>query len=147
FPKRYLVLFAILFLSAFVLTALLSTGTKTPLGRTFEPLFRWMGKGTKTADRILGKVLPVDQIDEKVLGDAIRARSTYGFQSSGPEQAYVQSLVDEITSKSKKPYDYTAYIAPGSPNAFALPGGVVVVTTGLLSVLQTEAELVSVLGH
>jgi predicted Zn-dependent protease len=34
-----------------------------------------------------------------------------------------------------------------TPNAFALPGGPVYVTRGLLGVMNSEAELVSVLGH
>ena len=33
------------------------------------------------------------------------------------------------------------------PNAFALPGGVIIVTGGLLKTLKSEAELAAVLSH
>jgi Zn-dependent protease with chaperone function len=38
-------------------------------------------------------------------------------------------------------------LAAGSPNAFALPGGRIVVTTGLLELLDQPEELVGVLAH
>jgi len=39
------------------------------------------------------------------------------------------------------------YITAGGPNAFALPGGRIVVTTGLLELLDKPEELVGVLAH
>ncbi|MDD5140381.1 MAG: M48 family metallopeptidase [Verrucomicrobiales bacterium] len=39
------------------------------------------------------------------------------------------------------------YIAAGSPNAFALPGGRIVVTTGLIELLDKPEELLGVLAH
>jgi Zn-dependent protease with chaperone function len=39
------------------------------------------------------------------------------------------------------------YIVAGSPNAFALPGGRIVVTTGLLELLDKPEELAGVLAH
>jgi len=39
------------------------------------------------------------------------------------------------------------YIAAGSPNAFALPGGRIVVTTGLLELMDKPEELAGVLAH
>lgn len=39
------------------------------------------------------------------------------------------------------------YIVSGSPNAFALPGGRIVVTTGLLELLVQPDELIGVLAH
>ena len=39
------------------------------------------------------------------------------------------------------------YIIEGSPNAFALPGGRVVVTTGLLRLMDTPEQLAGVLAH
>jgi Zn-dependent protease with chaperone function len=46
------------------------------------------------------------------------------------------------------PYDFTVRVScMGEPNALALPGGAVVVTAGLLRMLETEEELAFVLGH
>ncbi|MEI6075440.1 MAG: M48 family metallopeptidase [Verrucomicrobiota bacterium] len=39
------------------------------------------------------------------------------------------------------------YISPGLPNAFALPGGRIVVTAGLLNLLDQPEELLGVLAH
>jgi Zn-dependent protease with chaperone function len=39
------------------------------------------------------------------------------------------------------------YITVGEPNAFALPGGRIVVTTGLLQLLDTPEQLLGVLAH
>jgi len=39
------------------------------------------------------------------------------------------------------------YVARGAPNAFALPGGRIVVTTGLLGLLDRPEELLGVLAH
>jgi predicted Zn-dependent protease len=55
----------------------------------------------------------------------------------------------ERTGASKSPYRYEfhALADPRTVNAFALPGGQVFITMGLLSRLRTEGELAGVLGH
>ena len=46
------------------------------------------------------------------------------------------------------PYDHHVNLwTEDAPNAFALPGGTIVVTTGLLKVMETENELAFVLAH
>jgi len=44
------------------------------------------------------------------------------------------------------PYEY-ALLASNVPNAFALPGGKVYVTAGLMKMMTNERELAAVLGH
>ena len=44
------------------------------------------------------------------------------------------------------PYEFTAVDEP-EVNAFALPGGYIYITRGLLAYINTEAELAAVLGH
>ena len=64
-------------------------------------------------------------------------------------QNYVQSVGSAIAAKSERPnlpWTFRAVDDP-SPNAFALPGGYVFVTRGLLDLMNNEAELASVLGH
>jgi len=64
-------------------------------------------------------------------------------------QNYVQSVGSSIATKSERPnlpWTFRAVDDP-SPNAFALPGGYVFVTRGLLDLMNNEAELASVLGH
>lgn len=64
-------------------------------------------------------------------------------------QAYVNRLGQQLAAKSERPDLPWTFRVVDDPvvNAFALPGGFIYVTRGLLSHLTSEAELVSVLGH
>lgn len=64
-------------------------------------------------------------------------------------QAYVDRLGQQLAAESERPdlpWSFAAVDDP-SPNAFALPGGPIFVTRGMLTLMDSEAELVSVLGH
>ncbi len=64
-------------------------------------------------------------------------------------QSYVNSIGQQLASKSHRSnirYTFTVLDDP-SVNAFALPGGYVYVTTGLMAYLNSEGELAGVLGH
>jgi predicted Zn-dependent protease len=53
------------------------------------------------------------------------------------------------TEAAQAPYkfDYHLLADPRTINAFALPGGQIFITEGLLRLLRTEGEVASVLGH
>ncbi|MBI4041350.1 MAG: M48 family metalloprotease [Deltaproteobacteria bacterium] len=62
---------------------------------------------------------------------------------------YIQSLGEKIASISHRPglrYEFKIVNSP-IVNAFALPGGKICVTRGLLSHMDREDQLVAVLGH
>ena len=64
-------------------------------------------------------------------------------------QQYVQQVGASLATKSERPnlpWTFRAVDDP-TPNAFALPGGFIFVTRGLLDLMDNEAELASVLGH
>jgi len=64
-------------------------------------------------------------------------------------QAYVNTIGQSLARHSHRNnirYTFTVLDDP-SVNAFALPGGYVYVTTGLLAYLNSEGELAGVLGH
>ena len=64
-------------------------------------------------------------------------------------QAYVQDLGRDIAARSERPnlpWNF-AVVDDASVNAFALPGGFIYVTRGMMGHLTSEAELVGVLGH
>jgi len=65
------------------------------------------------------------------------------------EQAYVQKIFDKIPARVKpEGYDFSIIISDNDdPNAFAMPGGNIVITKGLLALLDTENGLVFVIGH
>ena len=61
---------------------------------------------------------------------------------------YVAGVVARIASSSHKRVKYrTTVLDSDVVNAFALPGGYVYVTRGLLALVNDEAELAGVLGH
>jgi predicted Zn-dependent protease len=64
-------------------------------------------------------------------------------------QQYVQTVGAALAAKSERPglpWTFRAVDDP-TPNAFALPGGYIFITRGLLDLMGNEAELASVLGH
>ena len=63
-------------------------------------------------------------------------------------QAYVQEVGNKVAAVSDRqlPYEF-AVINDSTPNAWALPGGKIAINRGLLTELESEAELAAVLGH
>ena len=70
--------------------------------------------------------------------------------SNDPELSqYIQALGTRITSgglNSNFPFTFLLVINP-SVNAFALPGGIIAINSGLLTLAQQESELAGVLAH
>ncbi|PIQ95300.1 MAG: hypothetical protein COV67_15620 [Nitrospinae bacterium CG11_big_fil_rev_8_21_14_0_20_56_8] len=76
--------------------------------------------------------------------------SQYGIYQDKELQLYVNSIGQRLISKLADPIfnPYQFKIVDSSEiNAFALPGGFIYVTTGLLAVLNNESQLAGVLGH
>jgi predicted Zn-dependent protease len=72
-----------------------------------------------------------------------------GLYGGDTLQAYVQQLGLQLAASSERPklpWTFRVLDDP-SVNAFALPGGYVYVTRGILTHLTSEAELATVLGH
>ncbi len=64
-------------------------------------------------------------------------------------QAYVNNIGQQLARQSHRKdirYTFTVLDDP-SVNAFALPGGYVYITTGIMAYLNSEGELAGVLGH
>ncbi len=61
----------------------------------------------------------------------------------------IAKLVNRLSAHWKdKPYDFRlGILEEDSPNAFALPGGAILVTSGLIAKAESENELAFVLGH
>jgi len=75
-----------------------------------------------------------------------------GVSRNAQAVALVQRVGDGLARQSvaaKSPYRFSFHVLadPKTVNAFALPGGPVFITEGLLRLLKTEAELGGVLGH
>jgi metalloendopeptidase OMA1, mitochondrial len=70
---------------------------------------------------------------------------------SGPEFEMVKGVAGHLaaaTGKSGEGYDWqVSLIRDAKVNAFCLPGGKIVVYTGIIPVAQNEASLATVMGH
>jgi len=73
----------------------------------------------------------------------------YGVYSDTRLQAYVNDLGQKLASQSHRANLKWTFTVLDSPeiNAFALPGGYVYVTRGIMAYLDSEAELAGVMGH
>ncbi len=72
-----------------------------------------------------------------------------GFYRDRALEEYVQGVGTRLARVSHRPnLDYRYRVLNSSvPNAFALPGGFIVINRGLLVGLKSEAEMAAVLGH
>ena len=80
---------------------------------------------------------------------AAEVTATVGLYSDVGMQAYVNRMGQTLAAKTERPglpWEYHV-VDDASVNAFALPGGFIFITRGLLSHMTNEAELASVLGH
>jgi predicted Zn-dependent protease len=75
--------------------------------------------------------------------------SSYGLYPDAALQQYVQDIGASIASRTERPnLPWTFRVVDDAAvNAFALPGGFVYVTRGILTYLNSEAELAAILGH
>ena len=73
----------------------------------------------------------------------------FGYYDDAALQAYVQRVGAELAAHSHRTnlvYRFTV-LDSTDVNAFALPGGYIYITRGLLAYLNSEAQLAAVLGH
>lgn len=85
---------------------------------------------------------------EKKLGELAFKQATAGLKlrQSGLDAAAVKEIGQRLTQGSK--YNYQWYVAEdASINAFAVPGGYVVVNSGLIKAADSAEEVAGVLAH
>ena len=71
-----------------------------------------------------------------------------GKVASAALQEYIRAIGAKVAAVSDRPmpYEYTL-LASDVPNAFALPGGKIYITAGLMKNMTNERQLAAVLGH
>jgi predicted Zn-dependent protease len=100
------------------------------------------GPPTTTSVRAQGDTRTGASVHQQILAD-------YGGAYRGPVADYVRDLGARLATVSEQPgaaWTFTTLDTP-TVNAFAVPGGYIYVTRGLVALADNEAELAGVIGH
>lgn len=93
----------------------------------------------------------ISESEELAIGQSEdpKIRKQYGVYGNQALQRYVNEIGQRLAKASHRPGIEYHFLVVDSPevNAFALPGGYIYVTRGLIGYLGSEAELAAVLGH
>lgn len=103
---------------------------------------------------ILMKPRAPTPVEESGLGElavSVVIGKTPVLPDNHPVSAYVQNVGLRVASRCSNPYPATGYrfvvVDYPQANAIATPGGVIMISTGMLKFLKSEDELASVLAH
>ncbi len=100
---------------------------------------------------IFGVSYSQDYSYDKKIGaeNAKQVPLTMGIYNDSVLSAYVTSVGQRLVKQvDNVPLDFNFHIVDMSePNAFALPGGYIYVTRGVLSLVNDESELACIMGH
>jgi len=121
--------------AAAILAALLLTG-----------LFLWQGVPRLSAP--LARLVPVEW--EQKIGRVVRKRLLAGAKTCEAELggAALSRLTRRLTSKMEAPPKFVVTVADrGAINAFAMPGGNILIFRGLLQSAESADEVAAVLAH
>ena len=113
--------------------------------------------GTRQDNPVTGETQHIDITVDQEIALGLQAAPEMAAQFGGldPDPAD-QALIDEIGGRivsgspaGQSPYEFEFHLLEDDQtiNAFALPGGQIFITRGLLDALKTEGELAAVLGH
>lgn len=145
------VILAIIFLMGGILVFFLTQRKPySPATSTLAPAFAQLGKPVDMVNQALTRVLPINSLDEKQYGEAVVARYSFDSDINSPESKKVNRLLSRLKPFAAKPFPYRAIVIEDleySLNAFALPGGIILVSQSLLCMLHSEAEVIAILAH
>lgn len=104
------------------------------------------------AHRAAKAVTQIPLVEEIEVGNVIALRVEASFARGAPrDEAYVSAVLRQLVKSGelrRAGISYTAKVLDTPMiNAFSLPGGHLYITTGLLDLIETEAELASAMGH
>lgn len=95
----------------------------------------------------------VSESDEYLIGRAVAARilADHPLAQAPRLQLYVNEVGQSVARKSSRPKTYRGYhfavLESPEPNAFACPGGIILITRGMLKLCANEDELAAALAH
>lgn len=111
------------------------------------------GCGTNVVNPVTGQTERSVMSEQDEIAEGKKAHEAvlqeYGVYQDPRLQAYVNDLGQRLAAQSHRANLTWTFTVLDSPeiNAFALPGGYVYVTRGIMAYLDSEAELAGVMGH
>ncbi len=109
--------------------------------------------GTKVVNPVSGKEERSVMDEQTEITEGAKAHQSvlqeYGLLADPKLQAYVNDIGQRLARQSHRNQLKWTFTVLDSPevNAFALPGGYVYITRGIMAYLDSEAELAGVVGH
>jgi len=103
--------------------------------------------------RVPMRVSRISDNEETRIGDELAAQYVIAQPAQTPEEKalerYVRQIGGRVAAQAKRKLAYRFHLIPSSEfiNAFALPGGHILIGKGLLDQMTSEDELAFVLGH
>ncbi len=139
----FLVAAAVLFLAGFKLPGL---PVPSEVGKALQV-------GTKAGQKAVVAARGINDSEEYYIGRAVAARilGKHPLSQNRDATLYINEVGQAVARKSSKPTTYRGYhfgiLETSDPNAYACPGGIILITRGLIKECQNEDELAAVLAH
>lgn len=111
------------------------------------------GCGTQVVNPVTGQTERSVMDERSEIAEGRKAHEQvlkeYGRYDNAAVQAYVNDIGQKLAARSHRAHLSWTFTVLDSPeiNAFALPGGYVYVTRGIMAYMDSEAELAGVIGH
>jgi predicted Zn-dependent protease len=108
---------------------------------------------TKAGVKAVEASRPISDEEEYYIGRAVCAMilAKYPLSQDQALTTYVNEVGQTVARKSSRPNPYKGYhfavLDSSEPNAFACPGGIILVTKGMIRNCANEDELAAVLAH
>ena len=107
----------------------------------------------KTGEKALVASKEISDSEEYYLGRGVAARilSQYPLSKDQALNTYVNEVGQTVARKSTRPRTYKGYhfavLDSSTPNSFACPGGIILITKGMIKTCGNEDQLAAVLAH
>jgi predicted Zn-dependent protease len=125
-------------------------GVSVPLPSSLQPATEI---AAKTGVKAVQASRPISDSEEYYVGRAVGARilAKYPLYQNQEVTEYVNQVGLTVARKSARPQPYRGYhfavLDTPEPNAFACPGGIILITRGLMKNCSSEDELAAILAH
>ncbi len=125
-------------------------GVSMPLPSSLQPA---ADIAVKTGSKAVQASRPISDSEEYYVGRAVGARilAKYPLYQNPEVTQYINKVGLTVARKSSRPQPYRGYhfavLDTPEPNAFACPGGIILITRGLMKNCANEDELAAVLAH